>query len=84
MRGLFRGRPLAMDTPVRLHNRPDLVSYQPQEPPKAGIAVQATQDDFNKFAAKNSELVVVLDYSFSMGTKQADGKWQPSTRRWTP
>src|SRR5205807_3830059 len=36
--GLYRGRTLGMDTPVRLYNRPDLVSYQPKIEPTARIA----------------------------------------------
>jgi von Willebrand factor type A domain len=67
VRGLFRGRLLPQDTTVQLYNRPDLISYQPRAPRDAFIAVQAEEGVFNQFAARNSEMVVVLDYSGSMG-----------------
>ena len=71
--GLYRGRTLSMDTAVRLYNRAELISYQPAPPDKARIAVQATKADFDLFAAKNSELVVVLDFSGSMNEPQPGG-----------
>ncbi len=64
--GLFRGRFRPFDTPVILYNRPDLVSYQPKEEKTGLIAVQADAADLKEFAARNGELVVVIDYSGSM------------------
>ena len=68
--GLFRGRALGgeglMKTPVDLHNRPDLVSYQPAPEKTARIAVQAAAADLAAFASQTGELVIVLDYSWSM------------------
>ncbi len=64
--GYFRGRHFELSTPVRLHGRPNIVAYNPVQPSFAYIAVQSRPEDFAKFAAINSELVIVFDYSGSM------------------
>jgi Mg-chelatase subunit ChlD len=68
VKGVFRGRTFQIDTTVRLHYRPDLTAYQPEMPKEALVSVQATRDEFAKFAAKNSEIVIVVDFSGSMTT----------------
>jgi hypothetical protein len=42
--------------------------YQPELPGTAHLAVTTGERDFNRFAAANSQLVIVLDYSGSMRT----------------
>jgi Mg-chelatase subunit ChlD len=67
---VFRGRHHEVKTPVRLHYQPDLTLAQPAMPPEGRIVVQADRDSFSKFAADNTELVIVLDCSGSMGHKR--------------
>jgi len=80
---LFRGRFLTAKTTVNVYNRPDVVSWQPKEALDGFIAVQAEPEVFQEFAAHNSEMVVVLDYSGSMGHDPKDYsiKLKPPNRR---
>jgi hypothetical protein len=66
LEGFYRGRRFSLDTAVTLHHLPEVVSYGPELPPTARIAVQASKEDYDRFAAQNSELVIVVDYSKSM------------------
>ena len=52
---------------MTLHNLPEIVSFNPQMPSAGRIALVANKEDYDRFAAENSELVIVVDYSGSMG-----------------
>jgi hypothetical protein len=64
--GFYRGRRFEMASPVVLHHKPDWTGILPQMPPTARISVQMSQALYNKFAADNCHLVIVLDCSGSM------------------
>ncbi len=64
--GRFRGQILEGLVPVRLHLQPDLVAQRVVPPDDCGVAVIADDNVFDKFAAKNSAMAIVLDCSGSM------------------
>ena len=67
VQGFYRGRSFTQDTTVTLNNLPEIVSFAPQMPSSGRIALVASKEDYDRFAAENSELVIVVDYSGSMG-----------------
>ncbi len=69
---VFRGRYLTAETKLDLYNRPEVVSYQPQQAASGYIAVQADEGVFNSIVGRNSAMTVVLDYSGSMTLDPAD------------
>src|SRR5262249_40542098 len=69
VRGVFRGRRLEMPPPGVLCNLPDYYVDQYRQPAGAHIAVQAEPDVLNAFAAEYEQMMIVLDYSGSMGFK---------------
>jgi hypothetical protein len=73
VRGLFRGRAFYVDTKVTLNGLPEITAMTPQMPQRGRISVVASKKDYDSFAAKNSELVIVVDYSGSMNYLK-DGK----------
>jgi hypothetical protein len=66
LEGFYRGRRFSLDTAVTLHHLPEVVSFGPESADTARISVQASKEHYDRFAAENSELVIVVDYSLSM------------------
>jgi Mg-chelatase subunit ChlD len=81
LKGFYRGRTFELDTAATLHHLPEIVSYVPETPRTARIAVIADKEDYDRFAAANCEVVIVVDYSGSMGDKKikATGKTRKDT-----
>ncbi len=67
LQGFYRGRRFSQETAVTLHNLPEIVSFVPEMPRAGRIALVADKEDYDRFAAESSELVIVVDYSGSMG-----------------
>jgi hypothetical protein len=76
----FRGRRETLPTTVWLYHRPEVTSYQPEFPTTARLAIKSSQRDYDRFAAAKSELVIVVDYSFSM-TKMTKGSGGKKSRK---
>jgi hypothetical protein len=81
--GFFRGRVATLDTKVWIYHRPEVASYLPIFENKGRVAIHADEDDFDRFAAANSELVIVLDYSGSMTKVTQETKNKPKAQQET-
>ncbi len=79
--GFFRGRQETLNTAVTIYRVPDVTPYQPDLPRTAHLAVTASEEDFAVFAAARSELVIVVDFSGSMGDPTADTAKLPKAQR---
>jgi hypothetical protein len=73
LEGVFRGRRFKLETPLRLHERPDVIAYQPEVPRTGRIAVQADDELYRQFGAVNAAIAFVLDCSGSMNPKLNGG-----------
>jgi len=81
--GFFRGRVATLETKVWIYHRPEVASYLPIFENKGRVAIHADGDDFDRFAAANSELVIVLDYSGSMKKVTQETKNKPQAQQET-
>jgi hypothetical protein len=81
--GFFRGRAVTLETTVWVHHLPEITSYQPEFPLTGRVAIKSSLLDYQRFAAANSELVIVVDYSGSMTkiTKETKNKNERSRKQ---
>lgn len=65
--GLYRGQPLRLKVPVRLHLAADRLQSRFPPPEKADLAVRASPELHRRFGEGNGAVAIVLDCTGSMG-----------------
>ncbi len=71
---VFRGQRLRRATTLEFHRLPEWVLYQHPRPNGSRVSVRADDAIYDRYAASNSGIVFVLDCSYSMHEKDANGQ----------